>query len=106
MPVFKRFVQAGRIAFIAEGPSKGKICAIVDVIDNNRVLVDGPESGVPRRPVKTRNIHLTRYRIKFPFTAPTRIVCKAWIDAKVNETFAKSTWGKRLENSKKRESMT
>jgi large subunit ribosomal protein L14e len=81
--VFKRFVQTGRIVFIAEGPS----AAIVDVIDHNRVLVDGPESGVPRRPIHLNNVHLTRYRIKFAFTSPTRIVRKAWTDAKINEKF-------------------
>ena len=32
-----------------EGPNKGKIAAIVNVIDQNRVLVDGPTSGVLRQ---------------------------------------------------------
>jgi hypothetical protein len=32
-----RFVEIGRVAYIAYGPDQGKLCAIVDVIDQNRV---------------------------------------------------------------------
>jgi large subunit ribosomal protein L14e len=34
---YSKFVQVGRIAYVAIGPDQGKICAIVDVIDQNRV---------------------------------------------------------------------
>ena len=30
---FQKFVQIGRVAVIQDGPSSGKIAAIVDVID-------------------------------------------------------------------------
>ena len=47
---FKKFVEIGRVAVLnGEGPNKGKIAAIVNVIDQNRVLVDGPTSGVLRQ---------------------------------------------------------
>jgi large subunit ribosomal protein L14e len=49
---FKKFVEIGRVAYINAGPEAGKIAAIVNVIDQNRVLVDGPTSGV-RRQVRT-----------------------------------------------------
>ena len=42
---FKRFVEIGRITVLQDGPHEGKIAAIVDVIDQNRVLLDGPCSG-------------------------------------------------------------
>ena len=47
---FKRFVEIGRVAVISYGPDSGKLCTIVDVIDHNRVLVDGPAAitGVHR----------------------------------------------------------
>lgn len=35
--VFKRFVEIGRVAYVAFGPYAGKLVAIVDVIDQNRV---------------------------------------------------------------------
>lgn len=34
---FNRFVEAGRVCLINYGPLKGKICVIVDIIDNNKV---------------------------------------------------------------------
>ena len=38
---FKKFVEVGRVAVLGgEGPNQGKIAAIVNVIDQNRVLVD------------------------------------------------------------------
>lgn len=35
--VLERLVEIGRVAFIAFGPDEGKLCVIVDVIDQNRV---------------------------------------------------------------------
>lgn len=34
---FNRFVQAGRVCLINYGPLEGKLCVIVDIIDNNKV---------------------------------------------------------------------
>ena len=53
---FKRFVEIGRIGLITYGPDAGKLCTIVDVIDNNRVLVDGPApiTGVHRHALNIR----------------------------------------------------
>lgn len=37
-PLFQeRLVEIGRVAYIAYGEDKGKLCVIVDVIDQNRV---------------------------------------------------------------------
>ena len=34
---FDKYVEIGRVAYIAFGPDKGQVVAIVDVIDQNRV---------------------------------------------------------------------
>ncbi len=34
---FKTFVQIGRVAFVAYGADEGKLVAIVDIIDVNKV---------------------------------------------------------------------
>jgi large subunit ribosomal protein L14e len=39
LQVFERFVEIGRVAYIAHGDDKGKLCVIVDVIDQNRVCL-------------------------------------------------------------------
>ncbi|KPI91680.1 60S ribosomal protein L14 [Papilio machaon] len=103
---FARFVQPGRVALVAEGPLKGKLVSVVDVIDQTRALVDGPGSGVPRQQIRLNQLHLTKFRLKFPFTAPTRVVRKAWTDEKLNEKWAESQWSKKLENKEKRAQMT
>ena len=35
--MFKRFVEVGRVALVAEGPDKGKLCVIVDIINQRSV---------------------------------------------------------------------
>ncbi|XP_036337553.1 60S ribosomal protein L14, partial [Rhagoletis pomonella] len=99
---FQRFVQTGRIAKCSAGSLKGRLVAIVDVIDQTRVLVDGPLTGVPRQAYRLNNLHLTKYRIKFPFTAPTRIVRKAWKDSDLKAQWKASPWSAKSQNICKR----
>ncbi|XP_001983898.2 60S ribosomal protein L14 [Drosophila grimshawi] len=99
---FERFVQTGRIAKASAGPLKGRLVAIVDVIDQNRVLVDGPLTGVPRQEYRLNNLHLTKYRIKFPYTAATRIVRKAWVDSDLKAQWKVSPWSVKAQNICKR----
>lgn len=44
--MFKRFVEIGRVAYISFGPHAGKLVAIVDVIDQNRVSAFGKLTSV------------------------------------------------------------
>jgi len=39
LQTYTRFVEIGRIAYIAFGPDVGKLVAVVDVIDQNRVCL-------------------------------------------------------------------
>ena len=38
---FNRFVEIGRVSYVAFGPDEGKLVVIVDVIDQNRVRMTG-----------------------------------------------------------------
>ena len=62
---FKKFVSIGSVAVLQDGPCKGKIAAIVDVIDQNRVLIDGPCSEVPRQEYPIKNLHLTALKVSW-----------------------------------------
>ena len=93
---FKRSVEIGRITVLQDGPHEGKIAAIVDVIDQKRVLIDGPCSGVDRQEYKIKNLYLPSLKITFPFSAPSKVVRKAWEDEKVTEKWAESGWSKRM----------
>lgn len=103
---FERYVEPGRVALVADGPLKGKLVSVVDVIDQTRALVDGPCSGVSRQQIRLNQLHLTKFLLKYPFTAPTRVVRKAWTEAKLNEKWADSQWAQKLANKEKRAQMT
>ena len=62
---FKRHVELGRVCLINYGELEGKLCTIVDVIDNNRVLVDGPApvTGVKRQAINLKRIQLTDIKV-------------------------------------------
>ena len=73
---FKKFVEIGRVAVLGQGPDAGKIAAIVNVIDQNRVLIDGPTSGVRRQEYPLKQLELTPIRVKFAFNARSKVVRK------------------------------
>ncbi|KAK9957080.1 hypothetical protein ABG768_011350 [Culter alburnus] len=104
--VFKRFVEIGRVAFIAFGPHEGKLVAIVDVIDQNRALVDGPCSGVRRQAMPFKCLQLTDYVIKVPHSARQKYVRRAWEKAEINKKWEESSWAKKIEARKKRAAMS
>ncbi|KAK9883958.1 hypothetical protein WA026_004894 [Henosepilachna vigintioctopunctata] len=103
---FQRFVETGRIAVVSDGSNKGKLVGIVDVIDQTRVLIDGPCSNVPRNQVRLNQLHLTKFRIKFPYTTPTRVARKAWNDSKVDKKWAETVWAKKVAAKEKRAQLT
>jgi len=53
-------MQVGRVVYINYGPCKGKIAVVVDIVDENRILVSGPTTGVERQVVPSKRIALTR----------------------------------------------
>merc|ERR1712076_22027 len=103
---FQKFVEIGRVAVCQDGAAAGKIAAIVDVIDQNRVLLDGPESGVPRQEYRIKNLHLTDLKIPVAFSARTRVVRKAWKEGDINAKWSASSWCKRTERKNAREALT
>ncbi|XP_012280659.1 60S ribosomal protein L14 [Orussus abietinus] len=103
---FQRFVETGRVAYVSDGPYQGKLVTIVDIIDQNRVLVDGPTSLVPRGQMRLNQLHLTKFRLRFPFTGTTRIVRKAWLEGKVDELWSQTMWFKKVAAKEKRVSLS
>jgi len=104
--VFKKFVEVGRVAYVIKGPEKGKLVAFVDVIDYNRVLVDGPCTDVPRQEYRLINLLLTKYKINIQHGQHTKFVRKAWEEAKINERWAKSEWAKYVQLKERKENLS
>merc|ERR1712170_280568 len=80
---YQRFVEIGRVAYVAFGPDEGKLVAIVDVLDQTRALCDGPCTGVARKIFSFKQLHLTPFTIPIAHSARTGTVTKAWRKEKV-----------------------
>merc|ERR1712228_1037252 len=70
------------------------------------VLIDGPTSGVPRQEWRIKEMNLTPIKVKFPFNARSKVVREEMEANKVNETWAASSWAKRMAMKKKRAGLT
>merc|ERR1719240_20787 len=70
------FVEPGRVVYVNYGDDFGKMAVIVDIVDMNRVLVDGLEN-FPRVIYPLRRLTLTRLRIPILRGARTGTLRKA-----------------------------
>lgn len=66
------------------------------MIDQNKVLIDGPTTGVSRQAYRLKEMHLTPLKVTFPFNSSTKVVRGQLESAKIAETWASSNWAKRL----------
>merc|ERR1712133_331953 len=99
--VYQKFVEVGRVAVLAD---TGKIATVVDVINQNRALVEGP--GIPRQSMNIKNLYLTKLKVKFNHSAKSSIVKKAWEEGEVTKKFEASGWGQRIKKSAIRANLT
>ena len=104
--MFRRFVEVGRVAYISFGPHAGKLVAIVDVIDQNRTLVDGPCTRVRRQAMPFKCMQLTDFILKFPHSARQKYVRKAWEKADINTKWAATRWAKKIDARERKAKMT
>ncbi|CAG8548325.1 27880_t:CDS:2 [Dentiscutata erythropus] len=104
---FKRFVEVGRVVFINYGEDAGKLAVIVDIIDHNRALIDGPTTGVARHSHAFRRLTLTDLVIKgFPRGSRSSIVRKYFEKEEILEKWNQSAWAKKLDNRRKKAALT
>ena len=74
--MYTRFVEVGRLVIVNYGADTGKVAVIVEIIDHNRVLIDGPLSGIARQPISIRRLTLTKLVMDLPRGSRTPIVAK------------------------------
>ncbi|CAN8072486.1 unnamed protein product [Agarophyton chilense] len=103
MQTFKRFVEAGRVALVNYGEYLNKLVVIVDILDQRRVLVEGPTTSVRRQIINVKRLALTSFKLDgIARGASTEDVKKAYADAQIDATFSASSWGMKLARKKKR----
>lgn len=103
---YHRFVEAGRLVYLGDGPDKGKLAVIVDILSTAAVLIDGPTTGVKRQVVSLRWTMLTDQVINIS-EKPTTEQLKKEIEASpAIDTFMNSVWGKKIQQQRLRAKAT
>jgi len=98
-----RLVEVGRVVLIGNGASAGKLAVIVEVVDHKRVLIDSPDTAVPRQSFPLARLTLTSIVIpSLPRGSRTGTVAKLWEKAGVESKWADSTYAKKIASKEKR----
>ena len=79
------------------GDNAGKLVTIVDVIDQNRALVDGTPVGVPRQAVQFKRLRLTKFCLPLSHGASSTVVKKLYAAEDIDNKFAATALAKRLQ---------
>ncbi|KAG2403652.1 60S ribosomal protein [Vigna angularis] len=95
-----RYVEIGRVAQINYGKEYGRLVVIVDVIDQNRALVDAPD--MVRSQVNFKRLSLTDIKIDIKRVPKKKDLIQA-MDAA--GWWEKSSWGRKLIVQKRRASL-
>merc|ERR1740138_1544653 len=106
--MYSRFVEPGRLALITYGPCEGKLCTIVDIVDQKRVIVDGPEglTGVRRHMMPVRRLSLTDFKATIPRGAREKTLKKALEGDEIMKKWSETAWAKKLKAKQVRKNMT
>ena len=103
---FTRFVEVGRVALINYGPDSGKLATIIDIVDQNKCLVDGPETGVARQVIPYKRIALTDFTVKVQRNARAKTLKAAWAEEDIAAKWEATSWAKKLSSKKKRANLS
>jgi large subunit ribosomal protein L14e len=106
--VFKRYAEVGRVVLVNYGSESGKLATIIDIVDQNKCLIDGPEAltGVSRQVIPFTRIALTDLTVKVQRNARQTTLQKAWEAGETMKTWDASAWAKKLAAKKKRSSLS
>ncbi|KAK4742983.1 hypothetical protein SAY87_000984 [Trapa incisa] len=97
---FKRYVEIGRVALVNYGKEYGRLVVIVDVIDQNRALIDAPD--MVRTQINFKRLSLTDIKIDINRVPKKKALVQAMKEADVQGKWERSSWGRKLIVQKKR----
>merc|ERR1712170_20666 len=105
--VFKRYVEVGRVVLVNYGPDAGKLATIVDIVDQNKCLIEGPANltGVERQVISYGRIALTDLKVKIGRNARQKTLNAAWAAADIQAKWDGSS-AKKLASKSKRASLS
>ena len=67
----------------------------MDILDHNRALIDGPQTGVARQILAFRRMKLTKILAKLPRGAREKTVKKVWQAENVSEKWSQTASAKK-----------
>ncbi|GMP22517.1 hypothetical protein CsSME_00000503 [Camellia sinensis var. sinensis] len=97
---FKRYVEVGRVTLVNYGKEYGKLVVIVDVLDQNRALVDAPD--MVRTQMNFKRLSLTDITIDIKRVPKKKTLVAAMDAADVKNKWENSSWGRKLIVQKRR----
>ncbi|XP_075491899.1 large ribosomal subunit protein eL14z-like [Primulina tabacum] len=100
---FKRYVEIGRVALVNYGKDYGRLVVIVDVIDQNRALVDAPD--MVRCQMNFKRLSLTDIKIDIKRVPKKKTLVAAMEAADVKNKWESSSWGRKLIVQKRRSAL-
>ncbi|CCE87097.1 Piso0_005636 [Millerozyma farinosa CBS 7064] len=96
-----RFVELGRVVLI----NNKDLGAIVEIIDQRRVLIDGPK--IQRQAISLTKVVLTPIVLpNLPRGARTGTVTKKWAAADIDAKWSATSWAKKLASRQRRADLT
>ncbi|TGJ75434.1 hypothetical protein E0Z10_g10994 [Xylaria hypoxylon] len=105
-----RTVEVGRLVLVNNGPYTGRIAAIVEIISEKRVLVDGPSSDekyvVPKGPIALSDVFLTDLSVEIPRALRTGTLKKIWEKSEIDKKWQNSKWAQRSQRTERRKALT
>jgi large subunit ribosomal protein L14e len=96
------------VVLINYGPLEGKLATVIDIVDQNKCLIDGPTpiTGVDRQVISFTRIALTDYVVKIQRNARQKTLIKAWEEGNIMELWDHSSWAKKLASKKVRANLS
>merc|ERR1711974_458952 len=93
---------------ITYGPCAGKMCTVVDIVDQKRVIVDGPKSvtGVSRHMMPVKRLSLTDFKCRLSRGAREKSLRVALEKDEIMKRWSETAWAKKLAAKEVRAKMT
>ena len=102
---FTRFVEVGRVVLINYGPDAGSLAVVVNLVDTQRVLIDGPQdaTGVSRQIINMKRIALTDIVLEgIERDCDSKTLSAAYTSQGIASKWNSTTWAKKLKAKKAR----
>lgn len=102
------YVKIGTIVRVVSGDFANKLATVVDIVDHNTVLVDGPMhiTGVHRQVMNLKVLSITPLTVKIGRGARSKSLVKAWKAADIEAKWASSTKAIKIAARERRAQLT